>query len=116
MKTTTPPPTAFQDDLWGKTHVAGDIVARITFLLETLPETRNDYKTLMAYYWLRFDGLESGLHDAETFTKWFTTCATSPKTIQNRCMEVQSARPDLEADTATQKLRARQAKAGPIRQ
>ena len=55
--------TIFQSDLWGNVTVAGDVVDHITYILQEFPETRNDYKALMARYWMMFDGLDSFLGD-----------------------------------------------------
>ena len=41
------------------------------------------------------------------FLAWFIGCATSPKTLQNRCMEIQRCRPDLDADDDTRQQRER---------
>jgi hypothetical protein len=49
------------------------------------------------------------------FLAWFTGCATSPKMLQNRCMEIQRRRPDLDADNDTRQQRERQSRAGPVR-
>ena len=101
--------TVYQQDLWGNAIVAGDVVERITHILEEYPETRNDYKALMARYWLSFDGLGEFLGDLPPmragFLAWFTGCATSPKTLQNRCMEIQRRRPELDADNDTRQQR-----------
>jgi hypothetical protein len=79
-----------QTDFWGTESVAGNVVDRIDFLLETFPEARDSYMTLIAR-------------------------ATSPKTIQNRAMEIQRRKAHLDASPAVLKTRARQAKAGPVR-
>jgi hypothetical protein len=108
--------TVMQQDLFGNAHVAGDVMDRIAYILEEYPETRNNYKALMARYWLLFDGLGElvdGQQDA--FSNWFIGSATSPKTLQNRCMEIQRRRPDLDADNDTRQQRERQSKAGPVR-
>jgi hypothetical protein len=95
------------------------IVLRITHILEEHPDARNDYKALMARYWLSFDGLGEFLGDLPAmragFLAWFTGCATSPKPLQNRCMQIQRRRPDLDADNDTRQQRERQSKAGPVR-
>ena len=49
------------------------------------------------------------------FLACFIGCATSPKTLQNRCMEIQRRRPDRDADDDTREQRERQSKAGPVR-
>lgn len=110
--------TTYQLDLLGQPAIAGDIMHRIVYILEVYPETRDDYKTLIARYWLKFDGLQQLLDGPVTvqdFVHWIRTCATSPKTIQNRAMEIQRQRPDLAARPAVQRKRQQQAKAGPIR-
>jgi hypothetical protein len=47
----------------GNDFVAGDVIERITHILEEYPETRNDYKALIVCYWLAFDGLGEVLGD-----------------------------------------------------
>ena len=111
----------YQLDIFtGKPAVAGDIVDRITYLLRTYPDTRNQYKTLIARYWIHFDGLAdvlpaNGNNLDLAFCDWMRDIATSPKTIQNRAMEIQAAHPDLAPDPATRARRDRQARQGPVR-
>lgn len=111
--------TPYQLDLLGQPAIGGDVVHRIIYLLEVYPETRDDYKTLIARYWYQFDGLQQILEGTpmsiKDFIHWIRTCATSPKTIQNRAMEIQRQRPELAARPAVQRKRRQQAKAGPVR-
>lgn len=107
-----------QTDFWGTESVAGNVVDRIDFLLETCPEARDSYMTLIARYWLQFDGLSALLAQGmseKDFQVWFEFRATSPKTIQNRAMEIQRRKAHLDASPAVLKTRARQATAGPVR-
>jgi hypothetical protein len=106
---------AIQQDLFGGTHVAGNLVDRLEYLLEEHPEAREDYMTGIVLYWLEFDGLQTILGDkADAFREWFMAHAKSPKTIQNRIMEIQNRRPDLEASRDVEQVRQRLARAGPI--
>ena len=112
--------TTYQLDLTGRPAVAGNIIDRITYLLRTYPDTRNNYKTLIARYWIEFDGLSdvlpaSGNNLDVAFCDWMRCTATSPKTIQNRAMEIQSNHPDLDADPDTRRRRDRQARQGVVR-
>lgn len=104
----------------GQPEVAGDIIDRVTYLLRTYPDTRNDYKTLIARYWIEFDGLAgvlptNGDNLTLAFCDWMRTTATSPKTIQNRAMEIQSAHPELDADPYTRARRQALARQGVVR-
>ena len=68
-----------------------NVVDRVRYILETYPDTRDSYQALMMRYWLEFDGLRDLLtapDKAHVLIDWFTTRATSPKTLQNRAMEV----------------------------
>ena len=107
----------FQTDLWGNTIVGGDVVDRIIHILEQHEDARNDYRILMARYWLTFDGLAELLDKIPgaraAFLSWFQTMATNPKTLQNRCMEIQRLRPDLEAAGDVREQREHQRGAPP---
>lgn len=108
---------------------AGDVVLHLRELLTYQPALRDDYKALVVAYWLAYDGLAAVLADIEKaarayncqltavdrFRAWFTARATSPKTIQNRAMEIQRAHPELDASPAVRAQRARQATQGPVR-
>lgn len=111
--------SVIQQDLWGNKVVAGDVVDRIAHILEHNEDARNDYKVLMARYWIEFDGLDEFLGDLPAmragFLAWFVGLATSPKTLQNRCMEIQRRRPVLDADAGVREERQRQARMGPVR-
>ena len=111
--------TVYQIDLLGQIHVGDDVVERIKYLLREYPKTRNDYKLLVARYWLEFDGLRDMLRNVGddvdvAFCRWMMT-ATSAKTIQNRTMEIQKQHPDLDADANTRRRRNVQATQGVIR-
>jgi hypothetical protein len=107
-----------QTDFWGNEVVAGNVVDRLTHLLETCPDTRESYMTLIARYWLTYDGLAAILAlpmQPHEFLAWFEQAATSPKTLQNRTMEIQRRRPHLDASPGVRKKRQAMAKAGPVR-
>ena len=104
-----------QADLFGGIQVAGNVVDKLTAILEDYPEARASYMTAIVLFWSEFDGLERVLGDrTEAFRAWFVERATSPKTLQNRVMEIQNERPDLEAPTDVERLRQRQAVQGPV--
>ena len=103
--------TTYQFDLLGNKTVAGDIVDRVRHILKEHPGARNDYRVLVARYWLEFDGLDV---DPDQFIQWIQT-ATSAKTIQNRGMEIQRENPELDSTPAVRKWRDNQAKAGIVR-
>ena len=105
--------TTYQYDLMGNMMVAGDIVDRVRHILKNHPEARDDYRVLVARYWLEFDGLDR-IIDGETFVDWIRH-ATSPKTAQNRAMEIQREDPDLDSTPAIRRRRDYQAKAGIVR-
>lgn len=110
--------TVIQNDLFGNEIVTGTVEDRITWILENYPATRNNYKRLIARYWLTFDGLGDflGLDALGTaFVQWASARATSPKTIQNRCMEIQNRRPDLEAQPEVEEWRQNQSRAGVVK-
>lgn len=126
-------PIVMQQDLFGGVTATGSIVDRLEYILTEYPEARDSYKAAMARYWLEFDGLEAALKNAlidvlddrlvdvllpgltDEFVRWFTNHATSPKTLQNRAMELQSERDDLDATPNVRAWRDRQSRAGPIR-
>ena len=108
-------PRAFQSDLFGGIQVAGNLIDRLEDILERYPEARDDYAAACARYWIEYDGLGELLGPlTEPFVKWFVSRAKSPKTLQNRIMEIQSRRSDLEARPEVEEARQRQAKAGPV--
>jgi hypothetical protein len=110
------PQYTVQQDLFGGETIAGDVVTRMTYVLERYPEARGSYKAALFYFWLEFDGLAEVLDGkAEEFGAWLTEKATSPKTLQNRCMEIQNRRPDLEAPPKVEVWRQRQSRAGRVR-
>lgn len=107
-----------QTDFWGNEVVAGNVVDRLDHLLETCPDTRESYMTLIARYWLTYDGLSALLADPitdENFLAWFEQAATSPKTLQNRAMEIQRRKSHLDASPGVRKKRQAMATAGPVR-
>ena len=127
-------PIAMQQSLFGgPAVVSGNVVDRLEYILTEHPETRNSYKAAMALYWLEFDGLVVALRQAlpdtldakqaddlcsrlaDAFQKWFERFATSPKTLQNRAMELQSDKAELDASPDVRKWRNRQSKAGPVK-
>lgn len=108
-------PPVVQGSLFGGETIAGTIVDKLTHILQSHPEARDDYKTAMALYWLEFDGLDEVLGEqADAFRQWFESRATAPKTLQNRTMEIQNKYPTLEASSDVEEWRQRQATAGPV--
>ena len=105
-----------QYDLWGGSVLSGDIAAKVEALLEDQPDARDSYAELVGLYWFVYDGLDRILppdcHDA--FMR-FMNRATSWKTIQNRAMEIQRRRPDLDASPDVRDKRNRQATQGAVR-
>lgn len=99
-------------------RVAGNIEEKVEAILERFPGTRNCYRAVMLRYWVEYDGLADILGDdgAEAFGRWFMDAhkATSPKTIQNRAMEVQRRRADLDAEQTTREWRNRKARGGRV--
>ena len=111
-----PPEPPKQVDFWGNEAPPDNIIERIEKILEDNPQACNSYKSVMVLYWLWYDGLDAIL-DKKTFIafqKWFIEKATSPKTLQNRAMEIQRRRPDLDANPTVREWRDRQGKAGPV--
>jgi hypothetical protein len=107
-------PLPRQPDFFGSVSVAGSIADKVQAVLEDHPEARNDYMLAMFYFWVEFEGLEEVLGDrVEDFRDWWLK-ATSPKTLQNRCMEIQNRYHDLDADPQVERLRQAQSKAGPV--
>ena len=109
--------TGFQFNLFGGVEVVGSIEGKIEMILRKYPGTRNNYKLCCFYYWLHYDGLDEILDTVElqaAFEKWFAGSATSPKTIQNRAMEIQREKPGLDACAEVREWRDKQANAGPI--
>lgn len=104
-----------QSSMFGPPVVSGTISKRLEYLLAEHPEARDDYMVLLVLFWVEFDGLAEVLGDkTDAFKEWFVRSATSPKTIQNRCMEVQNAQADLEASSPVAAQRLRQATQGPV--
>lgn len=107
----------YQKGLFGGEVVAGDVVDRVRFVLESYPETRDSYAALMAAFWMEFDGLDEVLpadvHD--DFVCWFVSRATSAKTLQNRAMEVQRGDARLGPSEGVREKRRRQAVQGRVR-
>lgn len=108
---------ATQYDLFGGTAVAGDVVDKVTHLLESDESCRDSYMELLGQFWLQFDGLDAVLpvEYHEPFLRWLNNGATSPKTVQNRAMEVQRQRPELDASPEVRQLRDRMATQGRVR-
>lgn len=100
----------------GKPKVVGDLIDRIEYILETYPETRGDYRALHYHYWMEFDGLRPVLRsgDHSRFAHWYRFRATSPKTLNNRCGEIQNRRPELEP-TEVREKRLKQSRQGPVK-
>lgn len=110
------PQYTVQRDLFGGQTITGDVITKMTFVLEQHPEAREDYKLAMFYYWREFDGLDETLNgQIDAFKEWLANQATSPKTLQNRCMEIQNKRPDLEAPPEIEEWRQKQSKAGRVK-
>jgi len=107
-------PYARQRTLFGGETVTGSIADKLEYILEEHPDARDDYRVAMVTYWAQFEGLDRVLGERlDAFRAWLVD-ATSPKTIQNRVMEIQNRRPDLEARSDVEELRQRQATAGPV--
>jgi len=108
-------PIVEQRDFFGGSIISGSVRDRLFAILKDDPFARDNYKRLIGLYWLEYDGLDSILGDRkERFLEWLETHATSPKTLQNRAMELQNDYAELEASPDIAELRERQAKAGPI--
>jgi len=105
---------AQQYDLFGGTVTTGDVIAKVTHLLETDESCRDSYAELVGRFWLQFDGLDHVLpvEYHEPFLRWLRNGATSWKTIQNRALECQRERPELDASPEVRALRDRQATQG----
>jgi len=127
-------PFVMQGSLFGGPPVvSGNVVDRLEYILTEHPEARDSYKAAMALYWLEFDGLDAALRQAlpdtldaqqaddmcselaGAFQKWFERFATSPKTLQNRAMELQSDKTELDSSPDVRKWRDRQSRAGRIK-
>ena len=102
--------------LEGKSVPQGTIKDRIVSILRRHPDARNSYHALMFWYWLEVDGMEDVLDgtSSERFRKWFVSRATSAKTLQNRCLEIQREHPGLDATDEVREWRDDQATAGPV--
>jgi hypothetical protein len=109
-------PIILQDSFLGSGPVvSGNIRDRMRYILSEYPKARDDYRLALYLYWREFEGLGELLGDkADAFRQWFVNSATSPKTLQNRTMEVQNRNPELEASPDIAQERQRQAKAGPV--
>lgn len=107
---------AVQKALFGHDRSLGDVVEKVTSVLERYPETRDSYKRLMVRYWAEYDGLSDLMDRGQLhrFTQWFEARATSAKTLQNRAGEIQNDRPDLEASAPMAKQRRWQAHQGRV--
>ena len=95
----------------------GNLEDKVGDILERFPGTRGSYRALMFRFWVEYDGLGDVLGDkAEAFGKWFKNPkrATSTKTLQNRAMEVQKRRPELDAEKSTRAWRNKQARRGRV--
>jgi len=113
-----PPPKQVQQlTLSGGAVDVGLIVQNVAWILEKFPDARNSYPRLMVRYWAAFDGLQSvlgGDEAVEKFLRWFTSRATSSKTIQNRAGEIQNEHPELEACPDVARWRLQQSRAGRV--
>jgi hypothetical protein len=96
--------------------VQGSVREKIRYVLQDYPETRDDYRWLMFRYWMLFEGLGAVLEssDPEAFRRWLVERATTPKTLQNRAMELQREYPELDARPKVRKRRDELASAGPV--
>jgi hypothetical protein len=104
-----------QSSFLGKPMVSGNLRQKMAYVLQKYPEARNDYRLAMFYFWLEFEGLDDALGEkVDAFREWFVDRATSPKTLQNRTMEVQNRNPELDASPAVEEQRQRQSTAGPV--
>ena len=101
--------------LEGEKVVVGGIREKIAYILETFPETQERYMALYLEYYTQFRGLrkivESG--DWERFKRFWLYEAENPKTLLQRCQEVQNKRPELEPAEVREK-RLKQSRQGPI--
>jgi len=104
-----------QNSFLGGPVVSGNIRDRMRFILTKYPEARNEYKLACYLYWREFEGLGEALGEkADAFREWFVNHAVSPKTLQNRAMEIQSQHPELEASPDIERQRQKQATQGPV--
>ena len=110
-------PTPMQQTLFGGPPVPADIPGRVRAILQAYPGARNDYKELIARYWLEYDGLAAVLGDkAGAFLEFMRRDGTtSPKTVQNRAMEIQRQDRSLDAAPAVRRVRNAQATQGAVR-
>lgn len=107
---------SMQYTLFGGVEVSGNIVDKLTAILEDDPGSRSSYRRVVGRYWIEYDGLAGLLGEkADLFLEWLEQHATSPKTLQNRCMEIQNARPDLRPPENIQRWREAQSHAGPVK-
>lgn len=114
---------ARQMTLDGNSVPTGTVKDQVEDILRRHPDARNSYKALCYHYWVECDGLLQAIAtccddqrpvNGDPFREWFVSKATSPKTLQNRCMEVQRERPGLDACVEVREWRDAQAKAGPV--
>ena len=106
-----------QTDLFGETVLMGGTTAeRVEYILENHQDARNDYRALMFHYWNTFDGLTEDVlaGGLPAFKRFLVDQATAPKTLQNRAMEIQRRRPELDAVNEVREWRDKQATAGPV--
>ena len=106
-----------QRDLFGEVVFTGDTKDKIAHILEEYIDARDSYHAVMFYFWRDFDGLDGVLDPGalEDFRRWFVTKATSTKTLQNRAMECQRERSELDARADVRAWRDKQATAGVVR-
>lgn len=97
----------FQQSLFDKPILVGDIYDEIGFLLETFPETQERYMELYLRYWEQFQGLREIIETGDwgTFERFWLYKAKNPKTLLQRCQEVQNRRRELEPKEIWQKRR-----------
>jgi hypothetical protein len=99
-----------------KPDVPHDVVERVKHLLREYPFLRDSYAMLIGQFWLEFDGLDRFIPEEQRdeFLRWIAN-ATKPKTIQNRCLEVQRELPELDSRPRVRDLRNAQAKQGIVK-
>lgn len=104
-----------QNSFLGGPVVSGNLRDKVRYILTEYPAARDSYTLAMFYFWREFEGLDDVLGDrADAFRTWFTDRATSPKTLQNRAMEVQRWHPEVEASPQVEKQRQRMSRQGPV--
>ena len=106
--------TATQYDLFGGEQVAGDVVDRLTDLLESYPDARECYMVAIFRYWLTFEGLDQFVADPDALLAWAQR-ATPAQTLRNRHQDVwKELRRDLAPTQETQARWWAMRKQGPI--